>query len=213
MVFYEGAGEDRRESTERASVRPPEIEPPQVVPSQNLAPYTPQRTAMPRNFDYIRWSQDPANELEQFTLHLKGKRIIVQTDPSGQPAYFLEQYAPPLLTEEGVNGLMVTIQPLTSKIGVLGNIDEKRLAKECLNLGKQLNFVMGVNAKPWGVKPTKHGWIVSQAVRIIHMSLSRSLDAGEAIRVSGQNQRVEQIMTQTSQPSQGMVSSLKSKLL
>jgi len=116
--------------------------------------------------DLIRWQQELENELETLKYRLKN---YLRTKDAWVPRKIIvngvEQDAPQLLTDEGIQCVEAEVQPFLSKNLINSNLDETRILNLLKFTSKTITRNIGYNYDTYVVDPTPQN--MSHIKRII----------------------------------------------
>jgi hypothetical protein len=117
----------------------------------------------------------------------------------------------PIMKDQGVFELTRFLRGFTSKLITLSNIPDQQLIKDMRSNAMDVITNVYLNYKEYGLRPEKYGWVCTECVNFVEMSLYKASKGNMTEFVHPKWQRSEQHVIQEAraQPKTGIFDSFK----
>ena len=143
--------------------------PREVMPAPSMA-YNESGALNPQ---FAVWALEPERELIVIENTLRG--LQPERDPKTQEVTWVKRSGiEPIMNDQGVFEVTRFLRGFTSKLVTLSDVPDQQLIKDLRSNG--MDFVTNVflNYRAYGLRPSKYGWVCTECINFIAMSLFKA---------------------------------------
>lgn len=125
----------------------------------------------PVNFNddpIAKWELETGDQIETIRLTFLGKKIIDGKE---------EQVNDAIISEEGINTLLLPVQALNNKITALSNFTDEVIRLDCKHFRRDTREQLIYNRNKWNVAKINYGVIVQTLDTLMYSALTKARDA------------------------------------